>query len=85
MLPLLEQSDLLEREKAILHIRWEYIDSELTFHYFTMEVILGYFLKLSFLERRLKFDQTQGLSALRNAIDQLEKKAETHMQKPASL
>jgi hypothetical protein len=85
MLPLLEQSDLLEREKAILHIRWEYIDSELTFHYFTMEVILGYFLKLSFLERRLKFDQTKGLSALLNAIDQLEKKAETHMQKPASL
>lgn len=85
LIPALEQGDLLEREKATLRLKWEFIDEALTFHYFSVEVVIGYFLKLQLLERRLKFDQKEGQAILRRAIEQLEQKAEKYMQKPANL
>lgn len=48
---ILENPNLLEREKAFDQLTWEIIDSLNLFNYFTIEVILGYTIKLLITER----------------------------------
>lgn len=68
----LEQEDLLEREKAIDRIRWSYIDELNTFHYFDIDVILGYLLKLVILDRWTGLDAEKGKTAIDNLLRDLE-------------
>ncbi|MDP2887748.1 MAG: DUF2764 family protein [Bacteroidota bacterium] len=48
---ILENPDLLEREKAIDHLIWDEIDRLNLFNYFSIEVVLGYTLKFLIIER----------------------------------
>lgn len=72
LLQVLEQQDLLEREKAIDRIKWSYIDELNTFNYFTIDVVLGYLLKLIMLERWLDLDVESGQAAINNVMANLE-------------
>jgi len=72
LLHALERDDLLERERAVDHLRWNYIDELNTFHYFSLEVVLGYLLKFLMLERWLKLNPERGKQALRDRIQVLE-------------
>ncbi len=68
----LEQDKLLEREKAISRIKWNYIDELNTFNYFTIEVVLGYLLKWLMLHRWARMDAERGRQVLEGLIDRLE-------------
>ncbi len=68
----LEQERPLEREKAIDRIKWNYIDEVNTFHYFTVEVALGYLLKWLMLHRWTQLDGERGQQAIRQLIGELE-------------
>ncbi|MCO6491452.1 MAG: DUF2764 family protein [Phaeodactylibacter sp.] len=72
LLHALEQDKLLERERAIARIKWNYIDELNTFHYFTVEVVLGYLLKWIMLDRWTQLDTERGLRQIGSLIDKLE-------------
>ena len=68
----LEQDDLFEREGDIDRLRWQVIEQCTTFHYFTVERVLGYFLQFRLLLRWLKLDQQRGQQLIRQKIQMLE-------------
>ena len=72
----LERDDLTAREKAIDRIQWNFIDEQLTFHYFTVEVVLGYLLQLRLLQRWLSLDTQAGQERVRDFISEMEQKIE---------
>ena len=67
-----ENPNLLEREKAIDQLKWNFIDELNTFNYFTIEVILGFVIKLSMVERWLKLDKKTGEEMFRKLVSDLE-------------
>lgn len=72
LLHALEQEDLLEREKDTARIRWNYIDELNTFHYFDIDVLLGYLLKLMLLDRWTGLEEQKGEEAIENLLRELE-------------
>lgn len=72
----LEREDLMIREKDIDRVQWNYIDEQLTFHYFSIEVVLGYLLQLRMLQRWLSLDPQAGQERVRSFISEMEQKIE---------
>jgi len=70
----LERDDLMAREKAIDRVKWNFIEEQLTFYYFTVEVVLGYLIQLGMLERWLSLDQQAGQERVRGFISNIEQK-----------
>lgn len=68
----LEQDKLIEREKAVSRIKWNYIDELNTFNYFSVEVVLGYLLKWLMLHRWTQLDAETGRQVLEGMIGRLE-------------
>lgn len=64
----LEREDLVEREYAIDHVKWNVIDELNTFHYFTVEIVLGYFLKSRMVDRWLRLDPVRGAAGVDGAL-----------------
>ncbi len=67
-----DNNNLLEREKAIDLLKWNYIDELNTFNYFSVEVILGFVIKLEMVERWLKLDKKTGEEMFRKLVIDLE-------------
>ena len=76
LLALEEEPDLLEREEETDILRWNYIDELNTFNYFTIEVLLGYLLKLSILERWSPLSPAEGREAFQSLVHTLEQSFE---------
>ncbi|GAB1405778.1 MAG: DUF2764 family protein [Lentimicrobiaceae bacterium] len=72
VLQLSEINDLLAREKAIDLMRWEYLDEYNTFNYFSIEVLLAYYIKLDIIERWLKLDKATGEEMFRQLLNELQ-------------
>jgi len=68
-----EESNLLEREKNIDKIKWNYLDNEVFFFYFTVERIFSYLIKLTIIERWLNLDYNTGKQLFQKLINELEK------------
>ncbi len=62
---------IVEKEKAIDKIKWDYLDEYTFFHYFTIEKIVSFTLKLGIIERWMKLDIEMGTSLLHKLIDEL--------------
>jgi hypothetical protein len=67
-----ENSNLLEREIAMDMLRWEFIDDQNTFNYFTVEVLLGYIIKLQIVDRWMKLEPETGKEMFRKLLNDLE-------------
>jgi len=67
-----ENPNLLEREKAIDHLKWNFIDDLNTFNYFSIEVILGFVIRLAMVERWLSLDRKTGAELFRRLLKDLE-------------
>ena len=63
--------NLIEKEKALDKIKWTYLDDNTFFHYFTIEKILSYEIKLIMAERWLKLDAKTGEAFLEEIISEL--------------
>lgn len=63
--------NLIEKEKALDKIRWTYLDDNTFFHFFTIEKILSYQIKLIIAERWLKLDAETGKVFLEKLINEL--------------
>jgi hypothetical protein len=71
-----ENDNLLEREIAMDLLRWDFIDEHNTFNYFTVEVLLGYVIKLQMVQRWLETDLETGKQMFKKLVDDLERSYE---------
>ena len=68
----LEIEDLLEQEKRLDTIRWELLDESSFFHYFSIEKLFVFLIKLSIVERWMSLDKTKGLELFKELLNSLE-------------
>lgn len=67
----LEQEDLLTREKGLDDITWQKVDALETFHYFDLTAILAYVAKLHIVDRWLALDEETGREMFRKLVKQV--------------
>lgn len=72
LLQITEMTDLLARERALDLMRWDFLDEYNTFEYFSLEVLLAYYIKLSIIERWLKLDKATGEEMFRQLLGELQ-------------
>lgn len=61
----------MEKEKAVDKIKWEYLDEHTFFHFFTIEKVLAFTIKLLLIERWTKLDKETGKKLLNKLINEL--------------
>ncbi len=64
-------TDMTEKERNIDKIKWDYLDENTFFHYFTIEKILSYIIKLKITGRWMKLDKKTGEALLEKLISEL--------------
>lgn len=60
----------IEREKAQDKLKWDYLDENTFFYYFTIEKILSYVIKLNIADRWMKLDKKTGENLLNKLISE---------------
>lgn len=68
-----EIQDLIEREKRFDILKWNWIDDNTFFEYFSIEKVLSFLLKIEIVERWITFDREMGSKKFREIIDGLKK------------
>lgn len=68
----LESEDLMEQEKKLDTIRWELLDDRSFFHYFSIEKLFVFLIKISIVERWMSLDKTKGLELFKELLNSLE-------------
>ena len=63
--------DLVEREKKIDLLKWNWMEDNTFFNYFTIEKIFVFLMKLEMIERWFSLDKEKGNELFRQLIDQL--------------
>jgi hypothetical protein len=71
-----ESGNMLEREKAIDLMKWQWIDDQIFFEYFTIEKILGFMLQLEIVERWMLLDSKEGEKMVQDLLRKLVKSYE---------
>lgn len=66
-----EIDELLEREKKTDILKWNWIEDETFFNYFSIERIFAFLLKIEMIERWLSLDKEKGRELFREFIDSL--------------
>lgn len=66
-----ESKKPLEREQKIDALRWQWLEDNTVFHYFSKERIFSYILKLEMLERWLKMDIDTGKNVFEQYVKEL--------------
>ena len=67
----LEQEDLLTREKGLDDITWKKIESLSLFHYFDLSAVLAYIAKLHIVDRWLALDEQTGRELFRTLVKEV--------------
>jgi len=73
LLNIWETGNMMEREKQIDLLYWQWIDEHTFFQYFTIEKILGFILQLEIVERWMSLDHQTGESMFRQLLANLGK------------
>jgi len=66
-----DEPELFEREMKIDLMRWQWLEEQTFFHYFSIEKIFAYLVKLEIIERWMNFNHEQGEKIFRKLIDGL--------------
>lgn len=66
-----ELEDLVERERKIDFLKWNRMEEEVFFHYFSVERLFVFLLRLEMIGRWLALDKEMGSELFRQLIDQL--------------
>ena len=72
LLSIFEIEDLLQREKAIDMLKWDWLDEGTFFNYFTVEELISYYIKLQMIERWISLDPETGKEMFEKLIKDLE-------------
>lgn len=71
VLRIAEESNLLERERKIDALKWAWLEENTFFHYFGVEKVLAYVIKLEILERWKFLTVENGAQIFRALLDEL--------------
>lgn len=71
LLKALEENDLQIREKRIDQLKWNLLDEQVFFHYFSIERIFSFVLKLSWVERWVQLDKETGAAMFKELLNEL--------------
>ncbi len=66
------KEDIKEREQAVDQLKWKYLDEETFFHYFTIEKILAFVIKLGMIERWLSIDKDHSNELFKKLLKDLQ-------------
>lgn len=66
------KEDVKEREMAIDDLKWKYLDEAIFFHYFTIERILAFLIKLGMIERWLSIDKDHSNELFKKLLQELQ-------------
>lgn len=61
----------IEKEKELDKIKWNYLDDNTFFHYFTIEKVLSYVIKMLIIERWIKLDEETGRTLLNKLLNDI--------------
>ena len=67
----LNQNDILSRERGIDDLMWDKIDSLTTFNYFDIDAILGFITKLNIVARWFRLDEQSGREMFKKLVDEV--------------
>ena len=68
---ILEIDDLVEREKKVDLLKWNWLENESFFNYFTIERLFVFLIQLDMIERWISLDKEKGSELFRMMIDDL--------------
>jgi len=68
---IVDDTDLIEREKKIDLLKWQWLDEQTFFNYFSIEIVFAYLIKLEIIERWTSLDPVEGEKLFRRLIDNL--------------
>ena len=66
-----ELTELVDREKRLDTLRWNWMEDAIFFDYFTIERLFAFLLKLEMIERWMALDKEKGNQLFRSIIDEL--------------
>lgn len=66
-----ENAGLVDKEKQLDLLRWDYLDEKITFEYFSIDRILSYLIKLLLVDRWSKLDTESGKEVFNSLIKRL--------------
>lgn len=72
ILRIAEESDLYERERKIDWMKWEWLEEKGFFHYFDVEHLFVYLVRLQLLTRWVQLEKETGKQVFRNMIAKLQ-------------
>jgi len=76
MIRIAEEPDLFEKERKIELLKWDWLENKGFFHFFDLEYLFIYLLKIEMLERWIKLEKETGLTIFREMIGQLQQSFE---------
>ena len=76
ILRLVEEDDLSQRERRTDLLRWNWLEENTFFNYFTVERLFSYMVRLSMVERWSSLDKEQGQMLFRKLIGELKEQTE---------
>ena len=68
---IIEEENLLLREKKIDALKWSWMEDKIFFDYFTIERVFVFLLQIDMIERWLQLDSEEGNRYFREIIDSL--------------
>ena len=75
---LTEETDLFVREKNIDLLKWQWLDEQNIFKYFSIEVLFAYLVKLEIIERWVSLNPEEGEKIFRKLINNLKESVVNH-------
>ncbi len=72
LIQIFEEENILERELKIDRLKWNHLDEETFFNYFTIEKVMSFVYKLFIVERWLSLDEEEGRQLFQQMINELE-------------
>jgi len=70
---ILEEENILEREHKLDRLRWDKANEACVFHYFDINVVLCFLLKVSILERWFALDRERGQELFQGMVQEMRK------------
>jgi len=69
-------TNLVDKEKQLDLLRWEYLEEKITFEYFTIDRVLSYLIRLQIIDRWSKLDTDSGKAVFNSLIKRLKESFE---------
>ncbi len=67
-----KKEDVKEKEQAVDQLKWKHLDEEVFFHYFTIERILAFMIKLGMIERWMSIDKDHSNELFKKLLKELQ-------------